>query len=72
MAPHEKHISTMESYEEPYTSPEAAAIPRGWKYRPLFGRLPHYASPQVQLTVVAFVCFLCPGKHSGLETAYSP
>jgi hypothetical protein len=32
----------------------------GWKYRRFFG-LPHYASPQTQLVLVAFVCFLCPG-----------
>lgn len=32
----------------------------GWKYRRFFG-LPYYASPQVQLVLVAFVCFLCPG-----------
>jgi hypothetical protein len=31
-----------------------------WKYRRFFG-LPYYASPQVQLVLVAFVCFLCPG-----------
>jgi hypothetical protein len=32
----------------------------GWKYRRFLG-LPYYASPQVQLVLVAFVCFLCPG-----------
>jgi len=32
----------------------------GWRYRRFFG-LPYYASPQVQLVLVAFVCFLCPG-----------
>jgi hypothetical protein len=38
--------------------------PKGWKYKeikigPL--RLPWYASPPVQLVLVAFVCFMCPG-----------
>jgi hypothetical protein len=32
----------------------------GWRYRRFLG-LPYYASPQVQLVVVALVCFLCPG-----------
>lgn len=32
----------------------------GWRYGRFFG-LPYYASPQVQLVLVAFVCFLCPG-----------
>jgi hypothetical protein len=35
-------------------------IVSGWRYRRFFG-LPYYASPQVQLVLVAFVCFLCPG-----------
>lgn len=36
-------------------------IPQGWKYKRFFG-LPYYASPQFQLVLVAFVCFLCPGQ----------
>jgi hypothetical protein len=37
----------------------------GWKYKSLkFGplTLPWYASPESQLILVSFVCFLCPGK----------
>lgn len=34
--------------------------PTGWRYRRFF-QLPYYASPQVQLVLVAIVCFLCPG-----------
>lgn len=40
-------------------------IPRGWKYKSLkLGpiALPWYASPESQLFLVSFVCFLCPGK----------
>jgi hypothetical protein len=40
-------------------------MPTGWKYKSLkFGpvRLPYYASPEAQLMLVSFVCFLCPGK----------
>lgn len=39
-------------------------IPAGWRYKQLkIGplKLPWYASPQVQLVMVALVCFLCPG-----------
>jgi hypothetical protein len=41
-------------------------IPRGWKYKSLkFGpiTLPWYASPESQLILVSFVCFLCPGTY---------
>ncbi|KAK7415553.1 hypothetical protein QQX98_005799 [Neonectria punicea] len=44
-------------------------LPRGWKYRQLrlFGRtLPWYASPRIQLGMVAFVCFMCPGMFNAL------
>jgi hypothetical protein len=42
---------------------------QGWKYkqRKLLGfTFPWYASPSVQLTMVAFVCFLCPGMFNAL------
>ena len=45
-------------------------LPRGWKYR-MFGfrgfALPWFASPRVQLTMVSFVCFLCPGMFNALS-----
>lgn len=42
----------------------------GWKYNtrrlgPF--TLPYYASPTVQLTLVAFVCFMCPGMFNALN-----
>ena len=40
-------------------------IPTGWKYKGLrLGSitLPGYASPESQLLLVSFVCFLCPGN----------
>lgn len=45
-------------------------LPTGWKYRtrrigPL--TVPCYASPQVQLLLVAFVCFLCPGMFNAVN-----
>lgn len=42
-------------------------LPNSWKYRQrkLFGhRVPWYASPESQLLLVSFVCFLCPGKSN--------
>lgn len=44
--------------------------PVGWKYRTYrFGplKIPCYASPPFQLTLVAFVCFLCPGMFNAVN-----
>lgn len=46
-----------------------AGLPPSWKYKQLkiFGRrLPFYASPQVQLVIVALTCFMCPGMFNAL------
>lgn len=40
--------------------------PSGWMYKK-FGRMGWYASPKVQLGMVAFVCFLCPGMFNALS-----
>jgi len=48
-------------------------MPTGWKYKSLkFGpaTLPWYASPELQLILVSFVCFLCPGKTSSAKLSY--
>jgi hypothetical protein len=45
--------------------PREVEIPTGWKYKSLkLGpiTIPWYASPESQLILVSFVCFLCPGK----------
>ncbi|KAH8885253.1 MFS general substrate transporter [Thozetella sp. PMI_491] len=50
-------------------SVDAAVLPSGWKYKriSLFGKLmPWYASPKIQLGLVAFVCFMCPGMFNAL------
>lgn len=44
--------------------------PTGWMYKSRkIGKLsiPWYASPQVQLVLVAFVCFLCPGMFNAVN-----
>ncbi|CAK7265417.1 hypothetical protein SEPCBS57363_001573 [Sporothrix epigloea] len=42
--------------------------PPGWKYKGfrVLGKELWYASPDVQLYMVAFVCFLCPGMFNAL------
>lgn len=49
--------------------------PTGWKYRQLkLGpiALPWYASPESQLILVSFVCFLCPGELANTALFYKP
>lgn len=48
--------------------------PKGWRYKrvklgPI--KLPYYASPEAQLLLVSFVCFLCPGKADKTTTGSS-
>ncbi|KAI1078559.1 major facilitator superfamily domain-containing protein [Whalleya microplaca] len=44
------------------------ARPAGWMYKGfrIFGKEIWYASPKVQLVMVALVCFLCPGMFNAL------
>ncbi|CAI6340589.1 unnamed protein product [Periconia digitata] len=49
---------------------DTLALPNSWKYKRLsfFGfQLPWYASPPVQLVIVSFVCFMCPGMFNALN-----
>ncbi|CAM1507567.1 Fc.00g072080.m01.CDS01 [Cosmosporella sp. VM-42] len=49
---------------------EIVQLPKGWLYsRPQIGswRMPHYASPIVQLFYVALIFFLCPGMYNALS-----
>lgn len=44
-------------------------LPNSWKYKsPKFGgkKIPWFASPEAQITLVAFVCFMCPGEYSDI------
>lgn len=50
--------------------PDGAVVrPPGWKYKGvrIFGHELWYASPEVQLIMVAFVCFLCPGMFNAIS-----
>ena len=72
LSSNEKVVTSTQDVNSPPLSEEAGHInqPRSWMYRPLkVGplRLPWYASPPAQLTMVAFVCFLCPGMFNSLS-----
>lgn len=59
-------------YEETQPEEHVASFerPDGWLYRERrIGSvvIPWYASPKVQLTMVAFVCFMCPGMFNALS-----
>ncbi|KAI8936874.1 hypothetical protein NX059_006110 [Plenodomus lindquistii] len=52
------------------TDSNTLELPRSWKYRRitvLGFKLPWFASPPVQLVIVSFVCFLCPGMFNALN-----
>lgn len=78
----EKETARTEAAVEspPHTSSDAhyaseeptgdVALPPGWMYRhrKIAGiNIPWYASPKIQLGMVAFVCFLCPGMFNALS-----
>ncbi|KAI1855218.1 hypothetical protein JX265_006641 [Neoarthrinium moseri] len=60
-----------ETYTEPHASTAGEPIPRpnGWMYKGFHigKRELWYASPKVQLFMVAMVCFLCPGMYNALS-----
>ena len=63
-APHDDHNKL------PAAQTDYLDRPVGWKYRTYkFGSItiPCYASPPFQLTLVAFVCFMCPGMFNALS-----
>lgn len=62
----ESHSGAPSAVEE---GGERSGILKGWKYKQIkIGpwTTPYYASPQVQLVLVAFVCFMCPGMFNAL------
>lgn len=63
-----------ESHSDGHSQLETAGVKntelKGWKYKKLkIGpwTLPYYASPKVQLIIVAFTCFMCPGMYNALS-----
>jgi len=56
---------TKHGYPPTHSEHGGAEIHKGWKYKTLkLGpfKLLWYASPEIQLILVSFVCFLCPGE----------
>ena len=70
---HTTSLGALESKEFNGHSPEERGIadrPTGWLYKerrlgPL--RIPCYASPPIQLVLVAFTCFMCPGMFNAVN-----
>jgi hypothetical protein len=72
----EKPVTTSDPTQEGTTTITAAefdgsfARPKGWMYKELkfgFITIPWYASPKMQLFLVALVCFLCPGMFNAVN-----
>ncbi|KAL6705741.1 hypothetical protein ACN47E_006378 [Coniothyrium glycines] len=58
------------SAEHSLTDSNTLELPNSWKYRrvTIAGyKLPWFASPPVQLVIVSFVCFMCPGMFNALN-----
>ncbi|KAL4784274.1 major facilitator superfamily domain-containing protein [Aspergillus varians] len=58
------------STADPETNQNNPVIGKPWMYKPLkIGpwTLPYFASPQTQLVLVSFVCFLCPGMYNSVS-----
>ncbi|KAL2012768.1 hypothetical protein VTN00DRAFT_293 [Thermoascus crustaceus] len=70
--PQEQPPSYALSSEEAGQAPgdTSAVVGRPWMYKPIkIGpwTLPWYASPETQLLVVSFVCFMCPGMFNAVQ-----
>jgi len=62
-------IDEKASPEVTSSTPIPVTRPNGWQYKSLrIGPvvLPWFASPPVQLVMIAFVCFLCPGMFNAV------
>ncbi|CAG8004367.1 unnamed protein product [Penicillium olsonii] len=59
------------SSSDPESGVDQAVIGPAWMYKPLFKlgnwEAPYFASPEVQLYLVSFVCFLCPGMFNAVS-----
>ncbi|KAL3470449.1 major facilitator superfamily domain-containing protein [Aspergillus californicus] len=58
------------STTDPEIAQEQVLTGKPWMYKPIkIGpwTLPYFASPQIQLILVSFVCFLCPGMYNAVS-----
>jgi MFS family permease len=64
-----KETGVSNDHERTFTDSGSIARPAGWMHRGfrVAGKDLWYASPKVQLLMVAMVCFLCPGMYNALS-----
>lgn len=66
----EKHMHPMD-VQDPETAMDHAVVGKPWMYKPMFKiggwEAPWFASPETQLVLVSFVCFLCPGMYNAVS-----
>lgn len=65
---HEKDVPAVTS--DPEAGQETQLTGKPWMYKPIkIGpwSLPYFASPESQLLLVSFVCFLCPGMFNAVS-----
>lgn len=72
--PTEQHASmstSVSASQDPESGVDQAVIGPAWMYKPLFKigkwEAPYFASPEMQLYLVSFVCFLCPGMFNAVS-----
>lgn len=57
--------------EDPETAMDHAVVGKPWMYKPMIKlgnwESPWFASPETQLVLVSFVCFLCPGMYNAVS-----
>jgi MFS family permease len=68
----EQHAETMTTQtDDPEAGPDRAVVGPPWMYKPMLTigsfKLPWFASPETQLVLVSFVCFLCPGMFNAVS-----
>lgn len=66
----EKVAATSNGVDVEDPSQDGAVVGRPWMYKPIkIGpwTFPWYASPETQLILVSFVCFLCPGMFNAVS-----
>ncbi|KAI9934411.1 hypothetical protein ASPWEDRAFT_175140 [Aspergillus wentii DTO 134E9] len=59
-----------ETASDPESGHDSSVVGKPWMYKPLkLGpwNLPYFASPEMQLILVSFVCFLCPGMFNAVS-----
>lgn len=68
VAPEKNNYSAQ---EDPETAMDHAVVGKPWMYKPMFKigkwESPWFASPETQLVLVSFVCFLCPGMYNAVS-----